>query len=744
METATSQVIGQLSGYMRGLTQRLDPGAGWYGEFLRRDPEGMRACLAGAAMPPWDVLESLLGDLAATVDAAALAREARYAAGLRTAAAGVWDQLPGGVEELRVLLASAEEQQERARAALRELSARLAETADPVEAQALSRELSWTRDDASRATARHTDLTTRLEAAAPEPGRSGARRPGYPSPGEPEPLNGVPAQRSAASPGAQAPEFDAAPAATWPGPQDAMQDPTQGPAQEEAQDRAWAAMSPAAQQGSRAMAPGGASAAARAGAQGPAWAEASRGTPIAAPAGEQAGEQAGVQGPGWAGEQAGAQGPAWAGASAGVRAAAPGDEEEPVGRAEGRWLRGARRTGGARYAGAAAPEAQAVTTPPGHPSSATPLRGARFGRPARPAAEPAPAADRLPEQGAPSGGSAHPGPAWEARHASLREGSGGPGPWETVTAGPGGARTGGHQGHGPLAEATRLPAPGRPGGGSDSAGQGGHPAPNAGHAPAPGSGPAPDPGSRPRPQGAPTQWPDPARAAGSSVRSAPWQDSDPYGNPQGAPTQGPDRLPAQWPDPAHGDGRPGAGAPGTQGTQSARDGSAQDGGGGLVVGLVALRGQGRSGEAHALLCEAAAGPAERLAGLGEEMGRAGLAADWATLLWEAASLPPARFAAAAAALGPADRDALLRQGVARPAAEIAEAVLVLAEAGRTREAEALLAAFVRVRTAEESVRLARRDPGWFAPRLLRAAEALSGAHHRDLLHALRVANLAVS
>ncbi|MBT2469470.1 hypothetical protein J7E97_16695, partial [Streptomyces sp. ISL-66] len=93
--------------------------------------------------------------------------------------------------------------------------------------------------------------------------------------------------------------------------------------------------------------------------------------------------------------------------------------------------------------------------------------------------------------------------------------------------------------------------------------------------------------------------------------------------------------------------------------------------------------------------------------------------------------------------GPADCEALLRQGAARPAAEIAEAALVLGEAGRSREADALLAAFVRVRTAEESARLARRDPGWFAPRLLRAAEALSGSHHRDLLHALRVAKLPV-
>ncbi|KJY45775.1 hypothetical protein VR46_12865, partial [Streptomyces sp. NRRL S-444] len=118
-------------------------------------------------------------------------------------------------------------------------------------------------------------------------------------------------------------------------------------------------------------------------------------------------------------------------------------------------------------------------------------------------------------------------------------------------------------------------------------------------------------------------------------------------------------------------------------------------------------------------------------------------ADWATLLWEAASLPPERLAAAAAALGEAGRHAdcetLLRQGAARPAAEIADAALALAAAGRIHEADALLGAFVKVRTAEEAVRLARRDPQWFTPRLLRAAEALSAAHHRDLVHALRVA-----
>ncbi|MFD6885211.1 hypothetical protein [Streptomyces sp. NPDC059957] len=645
METATSQVIGQLSGYMRGLTQRLDPGTGWYGEFLRRDPEGMRACLDGAAMPPWDVLESLLGDLAASSAPGALVRETQYAAGLRAAAVGVWDRLPGGVEELRTLIASAAEQRARARAALRVLSARLAETTDPAQAQALARELSWTRDDDARATARHEDLTARLEAALGT---------GRPSPMQQAPLNGVPAQRAATSPGA-------GPAAAWPGPREGMRP--------ESPDTAAATSD---------RLPGTTP---------DATAAPTSGRPVAE----------------------------------GV--------EEPVRRAEGRWLRGARRSGGARYAGAATPEAQAVTMPPGQPSSDTPLRGARFGRPARPAAEPAPAE-------APTGAAGQPDPARGARHEPANASSAGQGPEQTPAASgrddyPGSGPAGGHSGAEASAEVAWSPASGRAGGGSGSAGQGGRPpgtpAWSAGYTP------AAEPGPGPHPQAEPTPWPDLGRAGGSPGDSAQWPGSTPGGDPHGtsvpwagapvgpgsAPGGAPHGAPASW-----------AGAPGASG--------------GFVEGLVALRGQGRSGEAHVLLCEAAAGPAERLALLGEELRRAGLAADWATLLWEAASLPPARFAAAAAALGPADQGALLRQGAARPAAEIAEIALVLGTAGHTQEADALLAAFVRVRTAEESARLARRDPRWFAPRLLRAAEALSGAHHRDLLHALRVANLPVA
>ncbi|MFJ3175623.1 hypothetical protein ACIPJK_33315 [Streptomyces roseus] len=486
------------------MTQRLDPGTGWYGEFLRRDPQGLRACLEGAAMPPWDVVESLLGDLAGARGAEFAAREREYAARLRAAAVTVWDRLPGGAEELRTLLAAAAEQRAASQAAARALTARLADTPDPEEADALTGELAWIHDDAARADSRHEDLGSRLSALGTPP----------------EPLGS-------------------------PGPRPAGTEPRGG-----------------------------------------AWAGAEEGGPVSGPmTGPVSGEPvSGVPRQREAGEER--VGP-------------------PVGRAEGRWLRGARRAGGARYAGAAAAPPAPFVLPPAGPEGAAAPRGARFAPPE------------------PRTRSAAPGP---------------------------GARA--------AAPAAAAPAP---------------------------------------PTAAVPTAPAPAAAVPAPVPAAP------------APA-------AAGPEPS---------------------------GIAAVIGeLIGLRARGRGGEAHVLLCEAAAWPAERLPALADELVRAGLGADWATLLWEAASLPPERLAAAAAALGEAGRHAdcetLLRQGAARPAAEIAEAALALAGTGRTREADALLGAFVKVRTAEEAVRLARRDPQWFTPRLLRAAGALSAAHHRDLAHALRV------
>lgn len=165
-----------------------------------------------------------------------------------------------------------------------------------------------------------------------------------------------------------------------------------------------------------------------------------------------------------------------------------------------------------------------------------------------------------------------------------------------------------------------------------------------------------------------------------------------------------------------------------------------------VAQLVRLRAEGRSGEAHAVLCEAATWPAGHLPVLAATLHGAGLDADWATLLWEVSSLPPAGLAAAAGALAVAghadDCGQLLRQGVVRPAGEIAEAVVALERAGLEPEARALLGAFVRVRTPQDAARVAEGGPRHLVPRLLAAAREVSAAREWDVVHALRVAGIA--
>ncbi|MEU6369820.1 hypothetical protein ABZ876_29815 [Streptomyces sp. NPDC046931] len=166
-----------------------------------------------------------------------------------------------------------------------------------------------------------------------------------------------------------------------------------------------------------------------------------------------------------------------------------------------------------------------------------------------------------------------------------------------------------------------------------------------------------------------------------------------------------------------------------------------------VAALIRLRAEGRSGEAHALLAEAAHWPAARYPPLAAELHRAGLGADWATLLWEAVALPADRLVAAADALTAAGRTAdgeqILRQGAVRPASEIGEAVLGLNADGRHREVRALLDAYVRMRPPEEAVRSVEADPGLLLPLLLEAARGVSDERHWDLVHALRVAGFTV-
>ncbi|WP_331449114.1 hypothetical protein [Streptomyces prasinus] len=189
---------------------------------------------------------------------------------------------------------------------------------------------------------------------------------------------------------------------------------------------------------------------------------------------------------------------------------------------------------------------------------------------------------------------------------------------------------------------------------------------------------------------------------------------------------------------------PGPGAPGEPWAAGESVGAAERQEVARCVGALArLRRDGRSGEAHALLAEAASWPAARLPLLADGMRGTGLDADWTTLLWEAASLPMDRLVAAADALTAAgrtgDAERLLRQGVVRPAEETGRAVLALAAEDRHREVRTLLDAHVRTRTPEEAARSAAPGPERLVPLLLGAARDVSQERYRDLLHALRVA-----
>ncbi|MCX2184663.1 UL36 very large tegument protein [Streptomyces sp. SKN60] len=246
--------------------------------------------------------------------------------------------------------------------------------------------------------------------------------------------------------------------------------------------------------------------------------------------------------------------------------------------------------------------------------------------------------------------------------------------------------------------------------------------------------------------------PEPVRRRPRGARYA-WvaEEAEPVVNPVGAPAAGP--VPAAAPlaaprgarfAPVPADPAPTAdAAPAPAPDEAARAARAA---GNAVYALRRLRAQGRTGEAHALLCEALAGPPEWLPALAEELAAAGLAADWSTLLWEAADLPPARLAAVAVALADAgradDRDRLLRQGAARPVAELAGACAALRAVHRDGETHALLGAFLGLRAPEDAAALAAADPAALVPELRAAARAVSPARERDLLHALRVAGLA--
>ncbi|MFF5574499.1 hypothetical protein [Streptomyces luteogriseus] len=625
--------VGEFATYLDGLLARLDPSGGWCAVFWQRDPEGMRACLDGREVPPWDVVEALLQDLAGQYGPGGAGPEAERARVLHAAALAAYDTRPGGRDalgdRLDVMLREQKYAAERQAALARHLtSATTREQAD-----ALRLDLAWARDDHERARARCAELRARMahldrrEQEAPAVWGD-ADGPGWQA-------RQVRAGRS--GPG------EAGAGAT----SEAFNDPA-------GSDVGWQAQRHSANRSGSGEAGGVA-------------------------ASEAFGDSAGGE-VGWQAQQvrAGRSGPGEAGAGATSEAF-----NDPAGTDVG-WQaqrHSANRSGSGEAGGAAASEAFGDSAGGEVGWQAQQVRAGRSG--------PQEAAD-----GATPGAFPDPAGAGSGQHTPQRP-VGRSMPGEVVADGTLGV----------------LGAP----------------------APEP-----PAPKARRRRRGS-------ARFAGMDEEEA----APVVVLPAVVPT-----LPAPAPAAT---GRTPRGARFAGAAEEAVvEPPAREGGAvgttdlaevGRTVDLLArLRGEGRSGEAHALLAEVASWEPGRFPLLAERLRSAGLEADWQTLLWEAASLPAGRLVAAADALVAAgwagDGRQMLRQGVARPPGEVGEAVLGLTAERRHREVRVLLDAYVRARTPEEAARSAEPDPQRLVPLLLEAAQGVSDERRWDLVHALRVAGFA--
>nr|WP_282701294.1 hypothetical protein [Streptomyces sp. CC219B] len=691
---AVEQLPGQVrefANYLDGLLARLDQGGGWCGVFWQRDPEGMQACVDGREVPPWDVVEALLQDLAAGYGLEAARAEAVRARALHAAALAAYDTLPGARDALRDRLDIMLREQRYAAERQAELGRLLASAASPQEADALRLDLAWARDDHARATARCAELRARMgelerrdasgRAAAIRRERGGEGEGGGSAVFS---VDGGEGREGVEGAGGGVPQQGAGAAAPRP-----------------SEARGW-------------------------------WDKPHAGAPAGARGygTERHVDAAGPQ-PGASGGGAGAGPGSGLGGGAGRGSghdggAGPGGGLD-AGAGSGDPAVGSPHAGpgavGSSHAGPGGPAARLPHASPGGPAVDAP--GTRPGAsPARaPHADPArrPASPPTP-QSMPSA----------ARSAAPVAGLAPPAP--------------------DPAPSVFEPAPPAP-----------EPAPSAPES-APSvfepAAPAPEPTPpAPRPAALTPQPAQPAPPTPQPTPPTPKQRKRRRGGArfagiveeEAAPAAVPPAVLPPVPEPGAGSGRTlrGARFAGVDATERSEpraepvDAADRREVAGAVARLVRLRAEGRSGEAHALLAEITYSSPARYPLLAAEMQHAGLGADWATLLWEAASLPADRLVAAADALVAgglrADGEQILRQGVVRPAEEMGRAVLALAREGRVREIGALLDAYVRVRTPEEAARSAAADPQTLVPLLLEAARGVSEQRHWDLVHALRVA-----
>ncbi|MCZ1002735.1 hypothetical protein O1M63_39685 [Streptomyces mirabilis] len=163
---AVEQLPGQVrefASYLSGLMKRLDQDGGWCAVFWQRDPDGMRACLDGWEVPPWDVVEALLQDLAAEQGPQIAAQEAQRARALHSASLTAYDGRPGGRDALGDRLDVMLREQRYAAERQTELSRQLHAATTREEADTVRLDLAWAHDDHERATARCVELRHRME-----------------------------------------------------------------------------------------------------------------------------------------------------------------------------------------------------------------------------------------------------------------------------------------------------------------------------------------------------------------------------------------------------------------------------------------------------------------------------------------------------------------------------------------------------------------------------------------------------
>ncbi|WP_208853314.1 hypothetical protein [Streptomyces albofaciens] len=179
--------VAEFARFLRGLTRMLDETAGWYAVFALRDPEGLRACLDGADVPPWDVVESLLHDLAGRRGEHAVRTAGPRARRLHAAAVAAYDARPGAPARLGDRLDTMLRERQYAALRERELRAALLAAAGGPDAARLADELAWARDDHVRSGARARELQGRLDAlasaAVDRRSPDGATPPGAAAPG---------------------------------------------------------------------------------------------------------------------------------------------------------------------------------------------------------------------------------------------------------------------------------------------------------------------------------------------------------------------------------------------------------------------------------------------------------------------------------------------------------------------------------------------------------------------------------